>query len=136
MGNKKLTKAIVNENLKLFEKCIENGSDVKLIDQKTGNSYLHIARDFSIVKRLIELGLDVNLKNGDLPIHIASSYSVKEDILKLLVESGSKVNEKNSVNIFFVSIIYFFLFLLGLLSNTQPLDLFPFTPILALVHSF
>lgn len=51
--------------------------------------------DFETVKRLIDLGQDVNKRsNGLTPAMYAAKYN-RLDILKLLVENGAKLNVKS-----------------------------------------
>lgn len=51
--------------------------------------------DFETVKKLIELGTDVNQKsNGLTPAMYAARYN-RVDILKLLVDNGAKLNLKS-----------------------------------------
>ncbi|RKE98303.1 ankyrin repeat domain-containing protein [Ichthyenterobacterium magnum] len=51
--------------------------------------------DFDTVKKLIELGSDVNqVSNGLTPAMYAAKYN-RLDILKLLVEKGAKLNKKS-----------------------------------------
>ncbi len=53
--------------------------------------------DFETVKKLIELGTDVNQKsNGLTPAMYAAKYN-RVDILKLLVENGAKLNLKSDL---------------------------------------
>lgn len=50
--------------------------------------------DLDGVKKLVELGVDVNTKsNGMAPIHYAARYNQVE-IMKVLVEAGANINEK------------------------------------------
>jgi len=50
--------------------------------------------DIDTVKKLIELGEDVNQKSlGMAPIHFAARYN-KADILKLLIDNGANVKKK------------------------------------------
>lgn len=50
--------------------------------------------DFETVKKLIELGEDVNQKSlGMAPIHFAARYN-RTDILKLLIEKGANVKKR------------------------------------------
>lgn len=48
--------------------------------------------DIETVKKLVNLGVDVNQKsNGMSPLHYAAKYN-KVEIVKLLVENGAKLN--------------------------------------------
>ena len=51
--------------------------------------------DFETVKKLIELGADVNKKsNGMTPLMYAAKYN-RVEIIKLLVEQGAKIDAKS-----------------------------------------
>ena len=53
-----------------------------------------IKGDFETVKKLIELGEDVNQKsNGMAPLHYAAKYN-RVEIAELLIEKGAKVSTK------------------------------------------
>ncbi|MDT0556534.1 ankyrin repeat domain-containing protein [Patiriisocius hiemis] len=50
--------------------------------------------DIDGVKKLIELGADVNKKsNGMYPVHFAARYN-KVEIMELLVKAGAKTNKR------------------------------------------
>ena len=52
--------------------------------------------DQETVKKLIELGIDVNEKSdGMTPLMYAARYN-RTDIIKILVEKGAEINTKNS----------------------------------------
>lgn len=52
--------------------------------------------DFETVKKLIELGEDVNQKsNGMAPLHYAAKYN-REAIAELLIDKGAKISAKCS----------------------------------------
>jgi ankyrin repeat protein len=51
--------------------------------------------DLQAVKKFIEYGVDVNQKsNGFTPLMLAARYN-KVDILKVLIESGAKIDAKD-----------------------------------------
>lgn len=53
-----------------------------------------IKGDFETVKKLIELGEDVNQKsNGMAPLHFAAKYN-RVEIAELLISNGAKISEK------------------------------------------
>ena len=74
---------------------------------KDGSTVLHIAAhccEFEIVKYLIEMGVDFNVKDseGNTPLHLAVQDEVfrsKEqrlNVVKHLIEKGADNNTKNS----------------------------------------
>lgn len=73
-----------NDNLNLTTVSFELSSFCKAI----------VKGDFDTVKKLIELGEDVNQKSlGMAPIHFAARYN-KTDILELLIANGADVKKR------------------------------------------
>ena len=78
----------------------------KGLDEKDedSNTVLHIAAstlNFDIVKRLIDLGVDVNIKNqnNETPLFLAVNNFLNGDskpIIELLLKNGAKINLKGS----------------------------------------
>lgn len=75
---------ILNNTLKVSSASYELSSFCKAI----------VKGDFDTVKKLIELGEDVNQKSlGMAPIHFAARYN-KADILKLLIDNGADLKKR------------------------------------------
>lgn len=75
----------LNDNLNISKVSVEPSTFCKAI----------MKGDFETVKKLIELGEDVNQKSlGMAPIHFAARYNQAE-ILKLLIENGANVKKRS-----------------------------------------
>ncbi len=79
-----------------------NGFNIKELDKK-GNSLLHYAikkEKTPLVKELVTLGLDVNVKNkqGITPLHLASMMGKDTKIINYLLSVGADKNSKTNNN--------------------------------------
>ncbi len=75
-----------------------NQSRSEVIIKKTVNPFCMaiVKGDFKTVKRLIELGADINAKsNGMTPVMYAAKFN-RLDVLKMLVAKGAKTNIKSN----------------------------------------
>lgn len=68
-------------------------------EQGNGNTLLHLvakANNLELLKRLEDLEIDVNQKNGDgmTALHIAAMSSDNEDMLKYLIQRGADITTK------------------------------------------
>jgi len=75
---------------------VENHTSTTIVANKTNPFCMAIVKgDFDTVKKLIELGSDVNeYSAGMTPLMYAARYN-KVDIIKLLIENGAKIKAKN-----------------------------------------
>ena len=62
-----------------------------------GNTLLILDSSIKRVKKLIELGAEVDIQNefGDTPLHRAANYD-RYEVIQLLVDSGADVNQQNT----------------------------------------
>lgn len=80
---------------------LKNGGDPNVVDEKTGNSLLHLAimhgRKTSAM-RLIECGADVHYvnRNGYNALHIACGDNLREEIVATLLDKGVDVNAQTN----------------------------------------
>ncbi len=77
---------------------ISTTSKIEVVNKKSVNPFCMaiVKGDFETVKKLIELGQDVNEKsNGLTPAMYAAKFN-RLDVLKVLVEQGAKLNEKSN----------------------------------------
>lgn len=79
------------------DKSFNDNNSSAIIAYKTSPFCMAIVKgDLETVKKLIELGSDVNEKSdGMTPLMYAARYN-RTDIIKILVEKGAKINTKNS----------------------------------------
>lgn len=75
---------------------ISTGANVNATDDK-GDTSLHVANDFPIVKILVEAGADINAKNkdGDTPLHMAAKHGDAR-VCQYLIDNGANVNVTNN----------------------------------------
>lgn len=107
-GEKKLFKAVQDNDLVKIEELLTKGANLNVLD-KDGYSPLRYAikkNDINLVKFLIEKGADVNFKykSDGFPLSSAISSVVDINIFKLLIEKGADVNEK--YGLYSTSLIY------------------------------
>ncbi|GGX21678.1 ankyrin repeat domain-containing protein [Aquimarina muelleri] len=78
-------------------KSFKEANDYAITAYKTSPFCMAIVKgDLETVKKLIELGSDVNEKSdGMTPLMYAARYN-RTDIIKMLVEKGAKIKTKNS----------------------------------------
>lgn len=100
--NKELSKAIRAGNLEDVKMAIRKGADLDNVEEKNGNTPLHIATDceksdrntFKIVEKLLECGANP-LKTNNLnitPLHLAISRENIGSALKLIEHGGADEN--------------------------------------------
>ncbi|MFC1737988.1 ankyrin repeat domain-containing protein [Planctomycetota bacterium] len=78
---------------------IEKASDINAKVNDNGDTLLHEAvdkGDYNAVKKLIDKGADVNVRNesGEIPLHFCY-LEPHPGVLKLLIDSGANVNAKD-----------------------------------------
>ncbi len=98
--NKKLFKAVENNNIKEVKALIKKNADVNARDIEDISVLSLTAKNnfFDIAKLLTENGADVNAKDkylGATALAWVSVYDDKTDIAKLLIEKGADVNAKD-----------------------------------------
>jgi ankyrin repeat protein len=91
--------AVIENNLQLIKKLINDGIDVNLLDE-IGYTALHWAstnNNLELVDILIKAGANVNSSDciGRIALHIASEDENLE-LVKLLIKAGSNLNVKNT----------------------------------------
>lgn len=91
-GCEPLESAVANNNYELFEKLLPKESDINrpLIG---GNTLLHYASNLKMVKKLLENGANLDVKNnsGETPLNTAIRFG-SESVALFLVNSGADVN--------------------------------------------
>lgn len=104
-GNSPLHYAILKRNAKAIEMLIEYEADVNLTgkttytDKQTPIFLAVLWNDEKLVRRLLKLGADPNIPDGDgdLPLtEVCLRRRVNKASVKLLVEGGAKVNVKEA----------------------------------------
>ena len=83
-------------NVDSVVELISAGVNVNLADTNDGNTALHLANNFQVVKLLVDAEADVNAKNknGDTPLHIAAKHGDAE-VCRYLIANGANVNATN-----------------------------------------
>ena len=88
--------AICFFDIKYVKHIIDNGIDINIIDQYTGDTLLHYACKFNIdidkIKFFINNGADINARNnyGCSLLHYAYTFHRDIEKIKLLVDRGAK----------------------------------------------
>ncbi|XP_069183399.1 transient receptor potential cation channel subfamily A member 1 homolog [Procambarus clarkii] len=101
-----LVRAVNQKDYQLCQKLIEDGEDVKYINEKDGSTLLHIlaekyskreTRAQNIPSLLLQHGADVNAmnKNGETPLHIAAREGLSDFCAILLEHQAVRVDIKN-----------------------------------------
>ena len=98
----RLVKAAEKDDIPKVRQLLENKKANKTIDSMgaNGNRLLHYAsgewKEPDIVERIIDLGADVNIKNGNkrTPLHVAAENNNFE-ALKILLENGADIHAKD-----------------------------------------
>lgn len=100
---KSISKIIEKGNLDELNSFIKNGGNVN--ETYDGKSLLHFAIDncgnnyFEVIELLINNGADINSNQSyykEIPLHrVCARIRPKMDVIKLLLERGSKVNVEN-----------------------------------------
>ncbi|WP_026887666.1 ankyrin repeat domain-containing protein [Clostridium beijerinckii] len=100
---KSILRIIKEGNLDELKNFITNGGNVN--DKYNDTSLLHFAIDnceknyFEVIQLLVSNGADINSNQSylkEIPLHrICARVSPKMDVIRLLLEKGSKVNAEN-----------------------------------------
>lgn len=97
-GNTALLNAIIDEEFEEAKRLIDLGVDLRAVNFKDQDAlYLAIEnQDTSLVEKILDNGVDANKVYDDkYALHVASSLG-NIDIIKLLLESETQVNSKDS----------------------------------------
>ncbi len=84
---------------KIFPLLLQHGANVNLQNQH-GRSPLHYSNMLEMIRRLVDNGADVNLKDSvklETPLH-RLAQTISNYAVKLLIDSGANVNAKNVNN--------------------------------------
>jgi len=80
-------------------KELEDGSDVNTQDEFNRTYLMHstLNRDFPLIKKLIELGADLELQDnsGETVLRLAIVFHIDKEIILYLIEHGANVNSAN-----------------------------------------
>jgi len=101
MINKELFHAAIEENFKLLKKLVQEGNDINLIDELSGESLLFKMISFDNEKTasfLIDLGADINNCNnsGKTILMEAASRSASTKFIKKLISKGADINKTDN----------------------------------------
>jgi ankyrin repeat protein len=89
-------------NIELVKLLLDNGADINY-STFAGHTVLFVAlesqksNNVKMIKLLLERGAEVDVKDdcGDTPLHFAVTFCADPDIIKMLVENGSRINSMN-----------------------------------------
>ena len=93
--------AVTNRSMDIISFLINNGADVNIHAEKTGNTPLHIACSqghLQIVSILLSAGADINSIDGNkqTPIYKAIINNNHPDVVSYLVDHGADINKKDT----------------------------------------
>lgn len=81
----------INNKVRMFERLVSLGADLRAIDDKSGESIIHLAASsFDILKILSKKGLDVNAlsPHQQTPLHLSQSV----DAVQFLLSKNAKID--------------------------------------------
>lgn len=99
--HEKLVKAILAKKWKKAEEFIQRGADINHTVNKYGEPILFLAKDVATIRKLLELGADLNARDysGEGIVGHAILNSWNLDVIQELIKQGAYVGARNNLYI-------------------------------------